>query len=226
MPTCGLGTFLSVSEAAQPVRKSFTTTLDEIDERVTRLYALVTESLVAATDAFLAADRETARSIAGKDEFIDQLEREIEQAVERTLLFEAPVARDFHRLVTALRIVPELERSGDLAEHIASRAAAGLGGDLTPAIRGVIEQLGQEVVAMWRAAADAWADRDATAATTLAEADESVNELHTRLWEALVASGLPANVTMEMALVARFYERLGDHAKHVTERLPGAQHHR
>ena len=215
-----------MAQSFGPVRKGFTSALDDIDERVTRLYALVTESLIAATDSFLAADRESARSVAGGDELIDQLEREIERAVERTLLFEAPVARDFHRLVTALRIVPELERSGDLAEHIASRAAAGLGGDLTPAIRGIIEQLGQEVVAMWRSAADAWADRDSSAAVRLAEADESVNELHKRLWDSLVASGLPADVTMEMALVARFFERLGDHAKHVTERLPGAQHHR
>src|SRR5918994_3943993 len=139
-----------MAQSFGPVRKGFMSALDDIDERVTRLYALVTESLIAATDSFLAADRESARSVAGGDELIDQLEREIEQAVERTLLFEAPVARDFHRLVTALRILPELERSGDLAEHIASRAAAGLGGDLTPAIRGIIEQLGQEVVAMWR----------------------------------------------------------------------------
>lgn len=209
-----------------PVRRGFTTALDSIDEQVTRLYALVTESLVAATDSFLAADREEARSIAGRDETIDQLEREIEQAVERTLLIEAPVASDFHRLITALRIVPELERSGDLAEHIASRAAAGLGSDLTPGIRGIIEQLSQELAAMWRAAADAWADRDSSAAARLAEQDEVVNDLHQRLWDELVSSDLPAEVTMEMALVARFYERLGDHAKHVTERLPGAAHHR
>ena len=203
-----------------PVRKGFISALDDIDSRVTQLYALVNESLVAATDSFLAADREEARSIASRDETIDQLEEEIEKAVERTLLFEAPVARDFHRLITALRIVPELERSGDLAEHIATRAATGLGGDLTPVIRGIIEQLGQQVATMWRAAADAWVERDASAAPRLGELDEVVNELHERLWHALADSGLPASVTMEMALVARFYERLGDHAKHVTERLP------
>lgn len=209
-----------------PVRRSFTEELDSIDERVNRMFALVTESLVAATEAFLAADREEARSVAGRDELIDTLEREIEEAVERTLLFQAPVAGDFHRLVTALRIVPELERSGDLAEHIASRAAAGLGSDLTPTIRGIVEQLGQNVVEMWRSAADAWADHDGTAAARLAADDDVVNGLHKRLWAELVSAGLPAELTMEMALVARFFERLGDHAKHITERLPGAVSHR
>jgi phosphate transport system protein len=209
-----------VNEPEGPVRRGFTSALDEIDARVTQLYALVNESLVAATDSFLAADREEARSITRRDARIDELEREIEQTVERTLLFEAPVARDFHRLITALRIVPELERSGDLAEHIASRAATGLGTDLTPVVRGIIEQLGQEVATMWRAAAEAWIDKDASAAERLGQQDEVVNQLHQRLWDELVASDLPAQITMEMALVARFYERLGDHAKHVTERLP------
>lgn len=206
-------------EQEGPVRRGFTSALDDIDARVSQLYALVNESLVAATDSFLAADREEARSVANRDETIDELEQEIEKAVERTLLFEAPVAGDFRRLITALRIVPELERSGDLAEHIATRAAAGLGSELTPAIRGLIEQLGQQVATMWREAADAWVDRDASAAERLGVKDEVVNELHFRLWTELAAAGLPSDVTMEMSLVARFYERLGDHAKHVTERI-------
>jgi phosphate transport system protein len=211
-----------VTEPTGPVRVGFTSELDSIDERVQRMFALVTESLVAATETFLAADREEARTVARQDVHIDALEHEIEGAVERALLFQAPVAGDFHRLVTALRIVPELERSGDLAEHIASRAATGLGSDLTPGVRGIIEQLGQQVVGMWRVAADAWADKDASAAARLIEADEIANALHQRLWDELVAAAPRTEVAMEMALVARFYERLGDHAKHITQRLPGA----
>jgi len=209
-----------VTEPEGPVRRGFTSTLDTVDEKVNQLFAMVTESLVAATDSFLAADREEARSIAGRDDLIDALEKEIEQLVERTMLFQAPVASDFYRLLTALRIVPELERSGDLAEHIATRAAAGLGSDLSPAVRGIIEQLGTQIASMWRAAADAWADHDGGAAIGIAQADEVVNELHGRLWDELETADLPNRVLMEMALVARFYERLGDHAKHIARRVP------
>jgi phosphate transport system protein len=209
-----------MNEPEGPVRKGFTSTLDTVDEKVNQLFAMVTESLVAATDSFLSADREEARSIAGRDELIDALEKEIEQLVERTMLFQAPVASDFYRLLTALRIVPELERSGDLAEHIATRAAAGLGADLPPAMRGIIEQLGTQISGMWRAAADAWADHDGGAADAIAEADEVVNELHARLFGELEAADLPNRVLMEMALVGRFYERLGDHAKHIARRVP------
>lgn len=209
-----------MNEPEGPIRRGFTSTLDDIDEKVNRLFALVTESLVAATDSFLAADREEARSIASRDELIDALEKEIEALVERTMLFQAPVASDFHRLLTALRIVPELERSGDLAEHIASRAAGGLGVDLPPAMRGIIEQLGTQIAGMWRATADAWADRDGAAADGIAAADEVVNDLHQRLSDELESADLPNRVLMEMALVARFYERLGDHAKHIARRVP------
>lgn len=202
-----------------PIRKTFGEEMDSIDDRVRQMFALVIESLSAATDAFLAADRESARTIVRRDAEIDELERELSEAVERTLLFQAPVASDFHRLITSLRIVPELERSGDLAEHIASRAATGLGTDLTPAMRGIVEQLGQSVVAMWRTGADAYADRNPGAAAELVEADEEVNALHQRLWDELAAGDLRSEVAMEMALVARFYERLGDHAKHITQRL-------
>jgi phosphate uptake regulator len=73
---------------------------------------------------------------------------------------------------------------------------------------------------MWRATADAWADRDGSAAVGIAEADEVVNELHQRLSDELERADLPNRVLMEMALVARFYERLGDHAKHIARRVP------
>jgi phosphate transport system protein len=209
-----------MSEAVGPVRKAFHDELENIDRHVSRLFAMVSESLAAATDTFLAGDRETALAVKDRDVFIDELEQEVEQIVERVLLFQAPVASEFHHLIAVLRIVPELERSGDLAEHIASRAAKGLGTQLTPPVRGIIEQLGEKVVAMWRTAADAFADGDASVLSQLRAADDEVNALHAQLCAALVEANPPTDVAMEMALVARFYERLGDHAEHITARLP------
>jgi phosphate transport system protein len=209
-----------MSESAGPVRKAFHDELDHIDRQVSRLFAMVTESLAAATDTFLAGDRETALEVKSRDAVIDELEQDVEEIVERVLLFQAPVASEFHHLIAVLRIVPELERSGDLAEHIASRAARGLGTQLPPSVRGIIERMGEKVVAMWRTAADAFADGDGTVQEQLRVADDEVNALHTELCAALVASNPPTELAMEMALVARFYERLGDHAEHITARLP------
>lgn len=206
-------------EPVGPVRKGFTSALDSIDERVNRMFALVSESLVAATEAFLAADREVARSVATRDADIDDLEKEIEAIVERTLLFEAPVASDFHRLVTALRIVPELERSGDLVEHIAQRAGRGIGSQLPPTLRGIVQQLGDKVGILWQVAADAFERRDPSVHDDLATADLEVNALARRLWADTVTADLTSETKMELALIARFYERLGDHACHITARI-------
>jgi phosphate transport system protein len=209
-----------MSEYSGPVRRAYAGDLAAIGDRVSRLFALVSESLAAATDAFLSGDREQARAIAASDAEIDALEQEIEELIERTMLIQAPVAGDFHRLVCALRIVPELERSGDLAEHIASRAASGIGAELPPAVRGTIQELGDRVVAMWRTAAEAFAEGDATAGDRLEADDDAVDDLHRRLWGELVTAQVPTEVAMEMALIARFYERLGDHAAHIAARLP------
>lgn len=209
-----------MSDRAVPVRKAFHDELDHIDRQVSRLFAMVAESLAAATDTFLAGDRETALAVKSRDALIDELERDVEEIVERVLLFQAPVASEFHHLIAVLRIVPELERSGDLAEHIASRAAKGLGTQLPASVRGIIERMGEKVAAMWRTAADAFADRDGTVEAQLRADDDEVNAMHAELCAALVAAGPPTEVAMEMALVARFYERLGDHAEHITARLP------
>jgi len=184
-----------------------------------QLFALVTESLAAATDSLLSGDRDEAMVIKQRDHIIDDLNEDLQEIVERNLLLQAPVASELRFLLSVLRIVPELERSGDLAEHIASRAAKGLGSDLTPAVRGYIEKMGNLGVSMWRAAADAYADRDGAAAERIDELDDQLDDLHDELAEILAKGELPIRPALEMALVARFYERLGDHALHITERV-------
>ena len=204
---------------APHLRKAFQSDLEEIDGKVTRLFALVTESLAAATDTFLAGDRQAAGVIVDRDALIDSLNADIEEVVQRVLLLQSPMAGDLRYLLSMLRIVPELERSGDLAEHIASRAARGLGTHLTPAVRGLVEQMGKIGVTMWRAAADAYAERDGEAAARLDTLDDALDELHGELWATLAKGELELEPSMEMALVARFYERLGDHALHITARI-------
>ena len=201
------------------LRKSFHRELDEIDAKVTQLFALVIESLSAATDTLLAGDRDTAREIRQRDQIIDGLFADIEVLVERTLVLQSPVAGELRYLLSVLRIVPELERSGDLAEHIAQRAMLGLGDSLTPHARGLVEQLGAIGIEMWRMAADAFAEHDDDAPTKLDQLDDRVDDLHAALVAELESKAMPRRVALEMALVARFYERLGDHALHITERV-------
>src|SRR3954451_20857814 len=135
------------------IRVEFHKDLEEIDQKVVQLFALVAEGVAKATEAFLANDREAAESLAETDAVIDQLYCDVEELVQRQFALQAPMARDMRFLLSALRIVPELERSGDLAEHIANRATRGVSDNVTPRIRGLIEQMGHIDSQMWRGGA-------------------------------------------------------------------------
>ena len=208
-----------MSEPPQQLRRRFHQQLEEIDVQVVRLFALVTESVAAATDTLLAGDTEAARELTEKDRLVDQLEAELEQLTERELLTQTPMAGDMRFLVSVLRVVPELERSGDLAEHIAQRAAAGLALHLTPVVRGLLEQMGGICSNMWRRAADAWVERDVSAHADLDSADDQLDMLQERLVSELERADISLPDALQTTLLARFYERLGDHAVHISERI-------
>jgi len=204
---------------AGELRAAFHRNLDEIDHNVCRLFALVSEALAASTECLLTDDRATAEALVKGDDAIDQLADEVELLAERQLSLQNPMGRDLRYLLSILRMVPELERSADLAEHIAARAASGLTPMLTPRLRGLVEQMGRVAVRMWREVTEAFADRDPEAAARLTAADDELDTLHEYLTAELVSGSVGVSVALEMALVGRFYERLGDHAVHVAERI-------
>ena len=201
------------------IRRQFEQQLAEIDTKVIRLFALVSEAIAAATDSLLAGDRDAAAAAAERDAFVDQLERDLELLAQRELVMQSPMAGDMRYLLTVIRIVPELERSGDLAEHIAQRAIAGLATRLSPSIRGLLQEMGSICVDMWQGAADAWAERDGEAAADLDAADDRLDDLHDQLIDELGKGDLELADALQTTLVGRFYERLGDHAVHISERI-------
>jgi phosphate transport system protein len=191
------------------------TDIQQIDGKMFQLFALVVEALAAATDALLSGDKAVAAVLSGRDELVDNVYNDVERLVNRAVALEARNQKDLRFLLAALRVVPELERSHELAEHIARRAAYGLGDELTPRARGLIDRMGKVGMTMWRKAADSWYDKQGHVADELARRDEEMDDLQTVLVSEVAASRAPTSVAMELALVARFYERLGDHAVNV-----------
>jgi phosphate transport system protein len=196
--------------------------LDELDRKVIRLFALVSEAVAAANEALLADDMDALARIRAGEVTIDDLMVELEADIERMLLLQAPVAGELRYALALIRIVPELERSGDLAEHIAKRAGTRLIAELTPTARGQLERMGQVASSIWRQAADAFADRDAPLAASLEQVDDELDDLHTALTAELLGGQVPAAAAADATLVARFYERLGDHAVHIGSRVAHA----
>ena len=200
-------------------RREFDRRLDAIDVKVIELFAMVCEDLPGVTEALLSGSNEAAGRLAERDRAIDALYREIEQLVSREILLQAPVAADLRFLLTVLRIAPELERTHDLECQIATQAGHLLAVELSPRCRGLIERMGELARNMWRQTADSWYQRDGAAAPAQAKVNDEMHELHTSLVAELASGPMPPLVTIDMALVARFYERLGDHAVNITRRM-------
>jgi phosphate transport system protein len=200
-------------------RQEFDNELEAIESKVIELFAMVAEGLPVATQALLNANDEAYPLLAARDKDIDALYVEVEGLANREILLQAPVASDLRFLLSVLRIVPEIERSHDLVVHIAASASHFLGHDLTPRAKALVGRMGDLASEMWRKAADSWYQRDRTAADVLAERDEEMDELHSSLTAELASGQMAVPVAMEMALVARDYERLGAHAVNIARRV-------
>ncbi len=196
-------------------RQEFERDLEAIEAKVIELFAMVAEDLPEATRALLNGDREVIQVLRERGQVIDALYPEIEDLVNREILLQAPVASDLRFLLSVLRIVPELSRSHHLVVSIAARANHILSDDLSPRCRGLVERMGTIASEMWRQAADSWYQRDRSAASALDQRDDEMDELHASLIAELASGGMSLPVAMEMTLVARFYERLGDRAVNI-----------
>jgi len=200
-------------------RKEFERDLEAIEAKVIELFAMVAEDLPGATQALLTGNNQVLQALTEREQLINTLYPQIEELVNRQILLQAPVASDLRFLLSVLRIVPELERSHDLVVQVASRANHILGGDLSPRTRGIVERMGTLTSEMWRQAVDSWYQRDRSTALELEERDDEMDELHASLIAELASGRMALAVTMEMTLVARFYERLADHAVNIARRV-------
>ncbi len=189
-----------------------------IDTKMTQLFALVSEALAGATEALLGNDSATGLAVVEGDLTVDTMTAEIELLVWQQLDGSSPPLPSLRHLVGVLLILPELERSGDLAEHIAQRAVTSLGSQMSPLSRGIVQRMAEVALEMWRDAADAYVDRTSQAAS-LSELDEEIDILHERLTGEIAAETMPTAIGAQVTLLARFYERLGDHAVNLARRV-------
>jgi phosphate transport system protein len=192
--------------------------LDPIEARVIQLFALVSEALARATEALLGNDASVGSAVVDGDQVVDDLTAEVELMVWQQIDDERTPGASLRHLVGILLILPELERSGDLAEHIAQRAVTNLGTEMSPLSRGIVQRMAEVALEMWRDAADAYADRSAQS-VSLHEDDEEIDILHDRLTGEIAAGTMPTAVGAQVTLLARFYERLGDHAVNLARRI-------
>ena len=117
----------------------------------------------------------------------------------------------------------EIERSGDLVVNIAKTMRRIYGDELTPKIRGLVEQMSEEAAKLYKAAIDAYLDEDAALAAAIDDMDDILDALQKDFIESVIeaheADKIDLNAAVQLALIARYYERIGDHAVNMGERV-------
>jgi phosphate transport system protein len=175
-----------------------------------------------ATIALLTADRQAAEAVIERDADVDELYRQLEAKVSDVIARQAPVASDLRALITALHMSADLERMGDLAEHVAKTACRRHPSPAVPAeLRPVFQQMAQVADRMAAKITAVLAAPNAEKAAELERDDDEMDDLERRLFAVLLNDAWPygAETAIDGALLGRFYERYADHAVNAGEQI-------
>lgn len=204
-------------------RKVFHEELDAISAEVIRLGALAGESIEAGTNALLSGDLGEVEAVVANDWVLDELTYSIEQRSCLLLAQQQPMARDLRVIVTVLRVIHEIERIGDLMAKVAKATRRLYPAGLEPRLRGLIDRMRDQARAQLQLAIEAFADSDRAKAAALVDMDDVMDDLQKELFQAIFAvsniDDAALQKAVQIALVGRYYERMGDHAVNVAERV-------
>ncbi len=204
------------------VRTNFHEELDEVRTGITRLSAGVTELIPRATDVLLDADLDGADEVIEGDTVFDERSLVLEELCFSIIALQAPVASDLRLLVSSLKIIADVERSADLCVNICKAARRIYSHELDANLRGMIQKLGAQASRLFKEATEAYLQNDAARAAAIGDMDDYLDDLHRQfiqvIFESHAGGTIDLQVALQLALVARFYERIGDHAVNVGER--------
>lgn len=207
----------------QTIRRAYGEQLDAVHEAVGALGRQACEAVETATEVLLTHDLDGARRIVEGDAAINTATVDIEDRCTDLLVTQAPVAGDLRAVLSALRVANEIERCGDLAVNIAKTARRLHDVELAPRLRGMIDRMGKLAVGHLQFALGAYASADEGRAAALDDLDDDLDELHRDFVEELLVSrssdAVDLRVAVQLALLGRYYERLGDHSVNIGERV-------
>lgn len=204
-------------------RLEFHSSLDQVRADVVRLGAMATETIGRGTDALLAKDLHEAQRIIDDDDELDNLSLQIEETCYRLLALQNPVASDLRFIVCSIRLVSEIERSADLMVNVCKAARRLYDVEIEPRLRGLISAMSVEAATLTRRAIDAYVDADDGLASALDDMDNRLDDLQVDYVEAIFDAHHTANLELraavQLAMIGRYYERIGDHAVNMGERV-------
>ncbi|MFE4993087.1 phosphate signaling complex protein PhoU [Streptomyces mirabilis] len=204
------------------MRETYHEELNSISDGLAEMANLVGSAMGLATAALLDADLQLAESVISTDAKVDDLQRDLENRAITVLARQQPVATDLRLVVTSLRMSADLERSGDLAEHVAKLARMRYPQRAVPRdLRRTILEMGQLAQRLMAQAAEVIITHDVAAALQLEKDDDRMDELHRMTFQHLMDEQWHHGVetAVDVTLVGRYYERFADHAVSVARRV-------
>lgn len=204
------------------IRKQYDTDLEALKAALVEMGSNSAEAVEAALEALCTADAEAAKKIVKGDSCINNMERDIEHRCMTLLLRQQPVAGDLRRISTAMKVVTDIERIGDhasdIAEIIPHLVTVRKEGD--PAVSQAIA-MGRKAYQMIQDAMAALTAEDELAARKVIAADDAVdfdfNAIKHTLAQEIAADPAKVDAALDLLMVIKYLERIGDHAVNVAE---------
>jgi phosphate transport system protein len=207
----------------EEARRTFHQQLDEIRDEIVRLAGMAVEAIPYGTDVLLAADLMGADGLISRHPELDRRCLAAEERCYQLLATQSPVARDLRKIMTVVRMTAEVERSHGLVVNIAKAARRIYGSPLDPKLRGLITRMSEHAHQLMKFAVDAFVESDAPLAAALDDMDDMLDLLHadfiTTIFEVHATGSLELRVAVQLAMIGRFYERIGDHAVNIGQRV-------
>ncbi len=200
------------------MRNKFDMQLELLNEQLTHMGELCELAINRVTKALVENSTEQAKKIMAADEEIDQMEKDIERLCLKLLLQQQPVARDLRQISAALKMITDMERIGDQTADIAEIIiSAGMSevGDVKK-----IEEMSAGVARMVNDSVSAYVERDLELARKVMNADDRIDDLFNEIRAsiiALIAGGNRGEQGVDLIMIAKYLERIGDHATNIAE---------
>ena len=202
------------------IRQHYEDDLAELSREIMKMGLRVEEAVNKAVTSLKDKNTELAQQVVDEDEIINGMEKNLCDKCALIIAREQPVAGDLRHLISAIKLITDIERIGDHAVHVAKGTISMAGEEyVKPLID--IPRMAELVISMLTRAIKAYVEKDADTAVKVAAEDNMVDELHKQVMRELLVLMMADNKKIEggMALMymSRFIERIGDHVRNICE---------
>jgi len=204
------------------MRQQFHTELEHLDVQLVEMTALAAAALGDATRSLLETDLALAERVIAGDDTIDLIQRQVDERAVELLARQAPVATDLRVVVAGLRMSSTIERMGDLARHVAKVTRLRFPQQVVPEdLAPLFAEMGATGVRLAEKAGQVIASRDLAVAAEMGPDDDALDDLHRKVFDELASPtwAHPVQTAVDITLCSRYFERFGDHAVSLSERV-------